>query len=391
MAGHPATISSGSVEANSSFINNYHFLFAMRRAGKMAATDIVHQPTGGSLVKALLLRAPNEFDVIERSTPRASKDTALLRIHRTGICATDIATIRGQSRMAVFPMTPGHEFVARIEEIGADADYKVGDWVTIYPTQGCGRCAACHRGVPNHCPEFRVWGVHRDGGAFAELMAVPIDHLLPIPERLRCDAGALIEPTAVAVHALRRARLQPGQRVAIIGAGAIGLLIAQAARAAGAAQVVAVDRLPARKAVADALMLDGFILAGDGNLAEELSDFADEPFDIVFDNVCAPSTLAAGAAALRIDGALVLLAFPHGDEEPPIPYAAAYRKELSLILSRNYAREDFIESTRLLEVGAIAPEVMITGHFALSDFANAYDELRDTPERHLKVLIDPQR
>ncbi|WP_340107548.1 zinc-dependent alcohol dehydrogenase [Pikeienuella sp. HZG-20] len=342
-------------------------------------------------MKALLLRAPNDFDVVDRPAPRMAKGSALLRIHRTGVCATDIATIRGQSRMAVFPMTPGHEFVARIEEIEADAGHQVGDWVTIYPTQGCGHCAACRKDAPNFCPEFRVWGVHRDGGAFAEQMVVPIDHLLPVPASLRGDAGALIEPTAVAAHALRRARLQPGHRVAIIGAGVIGLLIAQAARAAGAAQVVAVDRLPARRAAVEALGLDGFLLAKGGNLAEDLSAFADEPFDIVFDNVCVPETLTAGVAALRIDGALVLLAFPHGDEEPPIPYTAAYRKELSLILSRNYAREDFVEATRLLEAGAISSEVMITGAFALSDFAKAYGELRDTPERHLKVLIDPQR
>lgn len=340
-------------------------------------------------MKALLVRGPNDFSVVERPDPVPVSGTAILRIHCTGICATDIATIAGQSTVARFPMTPGHEFIAQIEKIEGSSEFRVGDWVTIYPTEGCGTCSACREGSPNHCPDFKVWGVSRDGGAFAECMVVPVKQLLPVPERLRNSAGALIEPTAVAVHALRRARLEAGHRVAIIGIGSIGLLIAQAARAAGAAQVALVDRLPGRRATAEALGFSNFMLVSNGNLANELSQAPGGPFDIVFDTVGTPATLEAAIAALRITGYLVALAFPHGDESLTLPYRTFYRKELTLILSRNYARDDFIEATRLLDSGAVASDVMITGSFPLSKFAAALDALRQQPANHIKILINP--
>lgn len=340
-------------------------------------------------MKALLVRGPNDFSVVDRPDPIPTPDTAILRIHCTGICATDITTISGRSTVARFPMTPGHEFIAQVEMIEDGFEFGIGDWVTIYPTEGCGTCSACQEGKPNHCPDFKVWGVSRDGGAFAERMVVPVKQLLPVPERLRNTAGALIEPTAVAVHALRRARLEAGQRVVIIGTGSIGLLIAQAARAAGAAQVTLVDRLPGRRATAEALGFSDFMLTSNGNLATELSQAPGAPFDIVFDTVGTPATLEAAVAALRITGYLVVLGFPHGDEPLTLPYPMFYRKELSLILSRNYARDDFIEATRLLESGAIASNVMVTGTFPLSGFASALDALRQQPADHVKVLINP--
>jgi len=247
-------------------------------------------------MQALLLTAPNCFSVTDRPDPSPKPDEALLKVHRAGICATDMSTIKGESPVAIFPMTPGHELIATVEQTPKYSKFAAGDWVTIYPTQGCGTCQACRRGEPNHCPTFRVWGVHRDGGCFAQYMSVPQSQLLAVPASLRNDTGALIEPTAVATHAMRRSRLESGQRVAVIGAGSIGLLTAQAAKAGGASHVTMVDRLPARKAVCDAIGIDHFILAGD-NLAVQLS--AGIPFDIVYDNVGTGETLAAGVEALR--------------------------------------------------------------------------------------------
>ena len=196
---------------------------------------------------ALLLTAPNRFSVTERPDPAPRSDEALLRIHRAGICATDLSTIKGESPVAVFPITPGHELVATVERSAKNSTFSEGDWVTIYPTQGCGECEACRQQEPNHCSSFRVWGVHHDGGCFAQFMSVPGSQLIPLPTSLQNQAGALVEPTAVAAHAIRRSGLQPGQKVAVIGAGSIGLLSAQAARAAGASKVTIVDRLVARK------------------------------------------------------------------------------------------------------------------------------------------------
>lgn len=337
-------------------------------------------------MQALLLTAPNRFSVTDRPDPAPRPDEALLRIHRAGICATDVATIKGQSPVAVFPITPGHELVATVERPATKSTFRKGDWVTIYPTQGCGECEACRQGKPNHCSSFRVWGVHRDGGCFAQYMSIPDSQLIPLPPSLRNEAGALVEPTAVAAHAIRRSRLRTGQKVAVIGAGSIGLLTAQAARAAGASAVIAVDRLESRKDLCEAIGLDAFILAGE-DLATQLSE--EGPFDSIFDNVGTPGTLAANVEALSTRGTLVVMSFPHGGDPLVLPYPKAYRKELDVLVSRNYGREDFERSILLLDRGQIAVEELITGTYGLEQFGQAYEALMTSPERHLKVLIAP--
>lgn len=337
-------------------------------------------------MQALLVTAPNRFSVIERPDPSPRADEALLKIHRAGICATDVTTIKGESPVGLFPITPGHELIATIEKAPKDSKFSTGDWVSIYPTQGCGTCEACRRNEANHCATFRVWGVHRDGGCFAQFMSVPASQLLSIPPSLRNEAGALIEPTAVATHAMRRSNLRAGQRIVIIGAGSIGLLTAQAARAGGASHITVVDRLPARKAACDAIGVDRFILAGD-DLAAQLSD--DGPADIVYDNVGSVGTLAASVESLRTRGRLTLMAFPHGNEPLVLPYPKVYRKELDVMVSRNYAREDFDASIALLDKGQVDSGLMITGTYSLDKFDEAYEALKTSPDRHLKILIAP--
>lgn len=335
---------------------------------------------------ALVLTAPNCFSVVDRPMPLPKPGEALLRIHRAGICATDITTIKGQNPTSVFPITPGHELIATIEQAPQNSKFSAGDWVTIYPTQGCGACEACQRNEDNHCPSFRVWGVHRDGGCFAQYISVPQNQLLDIPPSLRNDAGALVEPTAVATHAIRRSKMERGKRIAVIGAGSIGLLTAQAAKAKGASHVTVVDRLSAREPLCAAIGVEQFVLAGD-DLATQLSSGA--PFDIVYDNVGVPQTLAAAIEALRTRGTLVLMAFPHGTDSLILPYNRMYRKELDVIVSRNYAREDFDAAITLLRNGQIDAERMISGIYPLQRFADAYDDLKASPDQHVKILIAP--
>ena len=339
-------------------------------------------------MKAVLLRGPNQFSVVERPDPVGSETSAVIRVHRTGICATDVATIEGRSTVATYPITPGHEFVGTIEQVGPSTQYRVGDWVTIYPTMGCGTCAACRADLPNQCLAFRVFGVHRDGGSFAERIEVPISQLLPVPASLRNDAGALIEPLAVGVHANQRAQLQRGMRVAIIGAGTVGTMVGQVARARGAASVVFADRLPAREQLCRDLGFDTFIRAEDHFLGERLSA-AGAPFDVIFDNACTRETISAALESLKPSAKLVLLGFPHDRSEIPAVYADAYKREASMILSRNYARQDFLDAIELLRGGAVDTARMITGTWPLAEFGAAYAELRAHPERHVKVLLAP--
>lgn len=339
-------------------------------------------------MKALFLRAPRDFSVVDRADPLPSPTDALIRVHRTGICATDVATIEGHSTVATYPITPGHEFVGTIEWAPSGSGFATGEWVTIYPTQGCGTCAACMAGTPNHCHHFRVSGVHRDGGSFAELVAAPVAQLIRVPIGLQNDRGALIEPLAVGVHANRRAELLPGQRIAIIGAGTVGTMTAQVARAWGTREIVLADRLEGRRALCSDLGFTNFVVATQGALAPGIQSFGG-PLDVVFDSACTRDTLDAAVEALKPGGKLVLLGFPHDASDISLPYAKAYKWEISLHLSRNYTPADFADSIALLEAGQIDAERMITATWPLEEFAAAYSELRARPDRHVKVMLAP--
>lgn len=335
-------------------------------------------------MKAVVLEAPGRFACIERETPAAGPGEALLSIDLAGICATDLATIRGDNPIAVYPLTLGHESIAVVESAPPGAGVAAGDWVTVYPSVGCGACAACRAGRTNHCPTFTVLGINRAGGLFSERVAVATDQLLPLPSALHGEQGALVEPTAVAVHVNRRGATRAGERVLVIGAGVIGILTAQVARAYGATDIVLTDRFATRRPVLEQLGLGGYLAAD-----EATPDRIGGPLDVVYDTVCSETTLALGAATLAPGGRLVLVAVPHGSEPVGMPFAQIYRRELALIASRNYVPDDFREAIRLLAAGAVVTAPMITATYPLSEFATAHAELTSHPERHLKVLLRP--
>lgn len=339
-------------------------------------------------MRALVLTAPHEFTVTEREPPRPGPGEALIRVRRVGICATDLATIAGHNPRALYPMTPGHELFGTLEQVPDGTAHAVGDGVTVYPTMGCGRCWACFEGEPNRCDCFSVFGVHRDGGCFAEWVSVPVRQLLALPPALQGDGGALVEPTAVATHAIRRAGLRPGDRVAVIGVGAIGSLIAEVARASGAGGVALVDRLPERADLAGALGFEHFVSSAVQDLGVALRGVLDGPLDVVFDTVCVEQTLRGAADALATTGVLVAIAYPHG-ADMTLPYTRFYMGELSLVLSRNYAPRDFRRAIDLLAQGSIRIERLITGTYPLEDFSGALHALRCRPQDHVKILIEP--
>ena len=339
-------------------------------------------------MKAVILEDANVFRVDEKVDPTPSLSEALVRVRHTGICATDVAMIRGLSPLAVAPITPGHEWVGTIEDAPRGSGYAQGDWVTMYPTKGCGSCGACLDGRPHHCNSFRVTGVHQDGGSFAEFLSVPVDQLIMLPESLRNIHGALAEPATVGVHANLQGGMAVGKRVAVIGAGTIGSMIAQVARGWGAADVVMVDRMPARKELAADLGFERFVLVGDGEEQENLLAY-DGEFDVIFDNVCVEKTLGLAANSIKSGGTIVALAFPHEGQNLVVPYATAYRRELNIVFSRNYARSDWDHTFDLMSKGAINTGRMISGDYPLEEFISAMDNLRDKPEEHVKVIISP--
>ena len=267
-----------------------------------------------------------------------------------------------------------------------DTGVAVGDWAVMFPSIGCGDCKACRAGRVNHCPTYQVFGINRDSGCFAEQVVLPEGQLIAVPENLRNSMGALIEPSAVGVHVNRRAGTVAGDAVLVIGAGVIGMLTAMVARAMGAERVALVDRFASRGALAERCGFAEFHPSGPETIDTLRQGGA---FDTVFDCVGLPETMADGIAALAPGGRLVLVATPKTGWRIDVDYASAYRPELSLILCRNYVKDDFAMAIDLIASGRMDPTPIVTATYPLAAFPQALAALTETPEQHVKVLVEP--
>jgi L-gulonate 5-dehydrogenase len=337
-------------------------------------------------MQAVYLDGPGQLSVIDRPVPTPGPGEVLLRVVMAGICASDLSVIKGQNPVAAYPLTPGHEGVGVVDAVGEGVAARPGDWAVMFPSIGCGRCRACRAGRVNHCPTYQVFGINRDSGCFAQALVLPESQLIAIPDSLRNAMAALVEPSAVGVHVNRRAATTTGEAVLVIGAGVIGMLTAMVARAMGASRVALVDRFASRGELAKRCGFSEFALAEPGCI-ESLREAG--TFDVVFDCVGLPATMADGVAALAPGGRLVLVATPKKGWRIDVDYAAAYRPELSIILCRNYVKADFAEAIRLIDSGAMDPRPIVTATFPLAEFPAALAALTDTPEQHVKVLVEP--
>jgi 2-desacetyl-2-hydroxyethyl bacteriochlorophyllide A dehydrogenase len=340
-------------------------------------------------VKAVSLPQPKTIHLIETPDPTPGHGEVVIRIFAAGVCANDVALIAGNNSIGKFPIIPGHECIGMIESIGPNVNLEPGTWVTVYPSVGCGTCCACKEGRINHCPTFRVLGIDLDSGCFAEKMLVRADQLLCVPKSLRHAHGALIEPTAVAVHVNNRGQTKPGSRVIVIGAGVIGLLTALVARAMGATRVALVDRLEQRREVCAQLGFEEFFCSPDFLEPDALVKNWGSEFDLIYDTVCSKATVNAGINSLLPGGTLVLVATPKAQTSLEVDFPLLYRRELSLVVSRNYVPQDFTDAMDLLETEQINLEPLVTAHYSLEQFSDAIHALQTQPEKHIKILIQP--
>jgi (R,R)-butanediol dehydrogenase / meso-butanediol dehydrogenase / diacetyl reductase len=283
------------------------------------------------------------------------------------------------------PMIVGHEVAGRVTAAGSGVDLEPGTLVALDGYLYCGRCRACRHHEVNLCERWGHIGMSHPGG-LAEAMVVPAAMAFPATGDIPADHLALAEPCSVAVRSMRRAGLEIGERLAVIGAGAIGLAVLQVARSSGAGETVVVDPIPFRRERARALGADG-VAAG----LDELADGGMAGgFDLVVD--CSGSSEVPNAALdlARPGGRIVLVGFP------PRPGALDYKtlllKELSLVASVGHVYDiDFAAAVRLLSSGRVDAGALITHRIPLERAVADGIELLASPDRRdaLKILVSP--
>ena len=271
-------------------------------------------------MRAVRLEAVGALAMREAAMPVAGSGELLVRVLAAGICGSDRHMFKGEYPTGR-PVTLGHEFCGVVEAVGERVTgFAGGELVTVDPNMACGACPSCRRGRPNLCDNLVAIGVFRDGG-FAEFVSVPAVQAHMLPPDLDPVHGAFCEPLACCLHAMDVARIVPGQSVAVLGGGVIGLLMVQLARLAGAAAVCLITRQASRRALALELGATATIDPAAGDVVAALRQRSPYGADVVFECAGVPETLQQGLGMVGKGGALVLFGVtPAGLQVPISPF-----------------------------------------------------------------------
>lgn len=337
-------------------------------------------------MRQVVMTRPGEIELRQVSTPIPNDDELLLRIRRIGVCGSDIHVYHGHHPYTPYPVVQGHEVSATVDSVGAAVrDFAPGDRVVVMPQVTCGVCYPCRHGMYHICDRLRVMGF-QTGGAAQDYFPINAGMALKLPDSIGLDHGAMIEPLAVAAHALSRCGGVQGKNVAVLGAGTIGNMVAQAARASGAAHVLITDiseyRLGKARDVGFSLVVD----RRHDDLGNAWQAFGPDGADVILE--CAGSQDAiADAVRYARKGSMIVVVGVFG-KPPVVDLGLVQDRELILAGSLMYRKNDYQAAIRLAASGAIRFDPLITRRFALEDYATAYRTIDEACGNIMKVIIE---
>ncbi len=336
-----------------------------------------------------VMTAPGEIIFREIENPIPAAGEVVVKIMRIGVCGSDIHVWHGKHPFTSYPVTQGHEVSGEITALGEGVTgLSVGQKVTIQPQVVCGKCYPCRHGKYNLCEELKVMGFQTTGVA-SEYFAVDAAKVTPLPESMSFDEGAMIEPLAVAVHAVRKFGDMQGMRVAVLGAGPIGILVAQAAKGMGAESVLITDVSDVRLEKAKECGVDFCVNTKSVNFGAALVEaFGPDKADVIYD--CAGNDITMGQAIqyARKGSTIILVAVFAGLAK--VDLAVLNDHELDLNTTMMYRNEDYLEAIELVRAEKVHLKPLISKHFAFCDYAEAYRYIDANRETTMKVLIDVQ-
>jgi (R,R)-butanediol dehydrogenase/meso-butanediol dehydrogenase/diacetyl reductase len=334
------------------------------------------------------LYAGNSTIVVEERAPvPPAAGEVQIDVAYTGICGTDLHILHGNMDHRVrIPQAIGHEMSGHVAAVGADVtDLAIGTPVTVMPLQWCGTCPACLAGHHHICHRLNFIGID-SVGAMQQRWTVPVGVVVPLPTDLPLTHGALVEPTAVAVHDVRRADLRAGEKAVVIGGGPVGVLIALVARSVEA-EVVLVEVDAHRRAIADKLGIRTLDPAHD-DLVREIEVWTGGAGAAVALEVSGSAAgLTTAVELLAVRGRLVVVGIHSQPRE--IDVFRFFWRELTMVGARVYQRADSDTAIDLLRAGKVGAESLITHVEPLTSAAAAFDLLRGGGNV-MKVLVDCQ-
>ncbi len=337
-----------------------------------------------------IMTAPGEIEFQEVPVPEVGENQVLIKIMNIGICGSDIHVYHGKHPFTSYPVTQGHEVSGEITELGKGVTgFYIGQKVTIEPQVYCGQCHPCRHGKYNLCEELKVMGFQTTGTA-SEFFAVDASKVTPIPETMSFEEGAMIEPLAVAVHAVKQVGDVAGMNIVVIGAGPIGNLVAQTAKGMGAAKVMITDVSDFRLKKAAECGIDACVNTGKKDFGEAMVEaFGPDKADVIYD--CAGNNVTMGQAIkyARKGSIIVLVAVFAGMAE--IDLAVANDHELDIKSTMMYRHDDYLDGIELVNQNKVHLRPLISKTFAFRDYPEAYRYIDNNRETTMKVIINVQQ
>jgi len=338
-----------------------------------------------NMIQAIMVH-PGKIEFNEVPVPEVQPGQIKVKMMRIGVCGSDIHVNHGKHPYTSYPVVQGHEVSAEVVEKGSDVtNVKVGDRVTIQPQVVCGTCYPCTHGMYNDCEVLKVMGFQTTGMA-SEYFVVDAKKALVLPEGMSWDHGAMIEPLAVAVHAVRRAGDMKGKKVLVLGGGPIGNLVAQTARAMGAADVLLSELSAYRLDAAEKCGISTVNTSKQDLLEMIVEKFGTDRADYIFECIGINPTMKQAIECAR-KGSTIVVVGVFGDLAS-MNMGLVQDHELTLIGTAMYREEDYIKAIELVGAGLIDFDALITHRFKFLDYTDAYTLIDEQKDKAMKVMID---
>jgi 2-desacetyl-2-hydroxyethyl bacteriochlorophyllide A dehydrogenase len=323
---------------------------------------------------------PLAIETLPDPTPEAGQ--LVLRVGRCGICGTDLHMTSGVGETFPDGIVLGHEFAGEVVAAGADTDgFAVGDYVSALPVMGCGMCGNCRSGEPAWCEQ----GLIGMAGGFGQYAIAKASAAIKLPKTMSLEDGALVEPLAVSLHGVNLAELRLGAKVAVLGAGPIGVGAAYWAKRAGAGKLAVTARSDRGERFARAMGADSFLLGGE-DLAERVADALGGPPEVVFECAGVPGTIAQAIDLVGPRGTVIVL----GNCMVPDSFypAQAMFKQVRIQCSMIYSVAEFEAVAASFDAGHVEPRSMVTGTWSLDELPAGFEAMRERTT-HCKAMVDP--
>ena len=348
-------------------------------------------------MEALVVLEPNKLEIQDVPIPTPGPNEVLARVRAVSICGTDAHLVRGDYPgfwPPAFPFIPGHEWAGEIAALGPGAElygWKVGDRVAGTSHDACSVCQKCVEGHYNLCENYGRAGLHKQyghsvQGADATYVVHGVKCIFPLPDGISFDEGAVIDPASIALHVANRGNIAPGDNVAIMGAGAIGLLSGDGARIRGAARIIVIERNPGRVAKAAAMGFETIDPSAGDPVAMVREMTGGLGVDVVLECAGVPATVQLALGMLRRGGRCAAVGIPTQGVE--IAMQRLVLDELELVGCRASAGE-MRRVMPLVEQGRMRVREVMTHRFALADYAQALATFNDPASGAIKIIVAP--